>query len=75
MHDKNFLGARKESVSSFLLPIVVRMSQTGMDNSTAFKHDSSRYDIHVGQNVIRWTFFMLNIAKVSLNEEVLLALF
>ena len=72
---KRFSGARKESVSSFLMSNVLRMSQTGRNNYTAFKHKPSRYSIQVGQNVIRWTFFILNTSKVSLSKDVHVAYF
>ena len=33
----------------------VTTSQSGINNSTAFIHESSRCDIRVGQNVSRWS--------------------
>ena len=72
---KRLFGARKELVSSFLMPIVARMSQSGINNSTAFKHESSRYKICVGQSAVKWTFHMFYTAKVSLSKDALLALF
>ena len=66
---------RKKIISFLFFDANCRKKVTVINNSTAFKHESSRYDIRVGQNVIRWTVFMLNIAKVSLSKDVFLALF